>query len=405
MIDGREIDVLIEDSLGPYRIKIAVEAKDERRKLDITKFEQIVGKYRLEGGVKVDKIVVITHGGFSKQVIARARTLGVDILTLREAGETDWLTFDPRLWFLNTMFRITDVTLLPQPQGIDFEELLATGRVIWLHGTDCGTPIEFARGLFWKNAMRTQTETLKELASNAERVNEGWTARLEVQFPSNDPCVVRFGEHHFSIERLKCMVHAKAVPETARPSLTQFKFNVPLSLCGIEVTPPVPGFAPSDLWNRAVVVCSRCGRNYGSLRKWLVEKIRQDLKSNPDAASQISKVARELVDGQAWHDISYRVQNCAIRIDNAQFGIETVTAVVYRAMVPMRSTQFQLESTDGSARPITRLEATVAGRTLDFVHSDGLASGKIALRIVPISKVSVERDADCDDCERTAPTD
>lgn len=45
----REIDVLIETAVGPYSIRIAVEVKDEGRKLDATRIETIIGKYRGSG--------------------------------------------------------------------------------------------------------------------------------------------------------------------------------------------------------------------------------------------------------------------------------------------------------------------------------------------------------------------
>ena len=62
----REIDVLIESGVGPYRIKIAVEAKDEARKMDSPHFEQLLAKYQSEGSIKVNKLVIITHHGFCK---------------------------------------------------------------------------------------------------------------------------------------------------------------------------------------------------------------------------------------------------------------------------------------------------------------------------------------------------
>ena len=45
MSEPREIDVLIETAVGPYHMKIAVEAKDNRRKMDSTQFESLIGKY------------------------------------------------------------------------------------------------------------------------------------------------------------------------------------------------------------------------------------------------------------------------------------------------------------------------------------------------------------------------
>ena len=72
MSEPREIDVLIETDVGPYRIKIAVEARDHQRKMDSTQFESLIGKYLGEGGVKVNKIVIVTHNGFFEPVVQRA---------------------------------------------------------------------------------------------------------------------------------------------------------------------------------------------------------------------------------------------------------------------------------------------------------------------------------------------
>src|SRR5947209_8616319 len=63
----REIDILIETPVGPYDIKIAVEAKDEGRKMDATKIEAIIGKYRGRGSLVVNKVVVVAHRGFTEE--------------------------------------------------------------------------------------------------------------------------------------------------------------------------------------------------------------------------------------------------------------------------------------------------------------------------------------------------
>ncbi len=331
--------------------------------------------------------------------------MGVDLRTLKEAGTTDWLKFDPRLWHLNTMFRITNVELSPLPEGVHIEALIAAGRMVCSHGRDCGSPIQFAWGLFWNDAMRTQTATLKELARDAEQKLEGCGARLEFQFPACHPCVVRLGGHDYPLKKVSYVVHVKAVPEAVRTSTAQFKLDIPPHICGIEVSPPVPGVAHSDLWSRATLVCCGCGKDHGLLRTWLAKKIRCDAKSHPEMVSQIGEIARGSADGQAWYDINYRIRNGAIRIDKAQFPIESITAVVYSATAPMRSTQYELESADGPTQSITRLEVTVADRTIEFVLPDGLASDRIVLKMGPTAKVSAEQHVDCDDCGKAAPTD
>jgi len=79
----REIDVLIESEVGPYRIKVAVEAKDHKRKLNIQDIEAIIGKYCSSGSLAVEKVVVVSRRGFSKQAAKKASLIGI---RLREAG-------------------------------------------------------------------------------------------------------------------------------------------------------------------------------------------------------------------------------------------------------------------------------------------------------------------------------
>jgi hypothetical protein len=105
----REIDVLIKTSVGPYQIKIAVEAKDEGRKMDMTRFEAIIGKYLVEGDPKVNKIVVITQRGFTHPVIDRAKKLGVELLTLRQAINADWFKLYPQFVQLRIMPHICKI--------------------------------------------------------------------------------------------------------------------------------------------------------------------------------------------------------------------------------------------------------------------------------------------------------
>ena len=91
----REIDILIQSAVGPYTIRIAVEAKDESRKLDLIGFEAIIAKYLVDGGVNVNKVVVVAHNGFSESVRTRAKLLDVDLFTLSEAATADWTRLKP----------------------------------------------------------------------------------------------------------------------------------------------------------------------------------------------------------------------------------------------------------------------------------------------------------------------
>src|SRR5262245_48285264 len=86
----REIDVLHETTNSLYSIKIAVEAKDESSPIDLIAFDSYLAKFRGEGRVAVDKIIIVSRNGFTGGAIEKAKLVDVTLLTLDEAKETDW---------------------------------------------------------------------------------------------------------------------------------------------------------------------------------------------------------------------------------------------------------------------------------------------------------------------------
>jgi hypothetical protein len=129
-IDGfdREIDVLVEADLGMYRMKVAVEAKDHGRPLDVTAIETVLGKYAAASdSIRVNQVVLVSRSGFTAQAIKKAKDNQLLLLTLAEAEASKWETFVP------TPFRkfpaivsspeIVDVTCEP-PLPQDWRTLL-----------------------------------------------------------------------------------------------------------------------------------------------------------------------------------------------------------------------------------------------------------------------------------------
>ena len=82
----REVDILIESALGIYPFKIAIEAKDHGRALDVTAIEAMVGKYNAIGGIIVNKVVIVAHA-FSANAVKRAGLLGYELHTLNTLQE------------------------------------------------------------------------------------------------------------------------------------------------------------------------------------------------------------------------------------------------------------------------------------------------------------------------------
>ena len=82
----REIDVVMNVNIGIYRMKIAVEAKDERRPLDVTAIEQMIGKYS-HGDLRFDRIVIVSRSGFTKSAQEKARRAQLTLFKLNEVTQ------------------------------------------------------------------------------------------------------------------------------------------------------------------------------------------------------------------------------------------------------------------------------------------------------------------------------
>lgn len=90
--EPREIDVCMKYPDGDVRILIAVEAKYEKRKMSLDRFDALLGKYFVAGGVAIDKLVVVNAAGFVRRTVERARTVNksgkhapVELMTMSNA--------------------------------------------------------------------------------------------------------------------------------------------------------------------------------------------------------------------------------------------------------------------------------------------------------------------------------
>jgi hypothetical protein len=76
----REIDILVEFKTG---FKVAIEAKGLSRPMDATGVETYIGKYNNNGGIIVDKVIIVAHS-FSETAKQRAKNLGFSLHTINE---------------------------------------------------------------------------------------------------------------------------------------------------------------------------------------------------------------------------------------------------------------------------------------------------------------------------------
>src|SRR5206468_10198215 len=124
-------------------MKVAVEAKDESRKMDIVRFESIVAKYGPTSGIKVDKVVVVSSAGFTEQVHKRAELEGFELLTLTEALTSKWPEKVPQKLVFAIQPHLAGIHLLPANRMVAPRSLHDARFVCTCCGKDHGSPHSF----------------------------------------------------------------------------------------------------------------------------------------------------------------------------------------------------------------------------------------------------------------------
>ncbi len=177
----REIDILFEIPGGLYRVRIAIEAKDEDRPFDQTALDEYLGKYKGPNPVVVDRVVIVSRNGFTPDAVERAAAAGIHLMTLDEAKTFDWAKMGPQYGNLprqsNLHFRVAPhvckIEITPRIRGDRDGTAAKEGRLICDHGTDYGTPFEFAHRAAFQKPDDTTREKLKEVTELAKGRPEG----------------------------------------------------------------------------------------------------------------------------------------------------------------------------------------------------------------------------------------
>jgi hypothetical protein len=92
----RRVDVTVRQSVSAYSILIAIDCKRHRRKVDVGYVAAFADQAK---DVRANRAVLISNTGFTKGAVAIAKVHDMDLQTLVEAQETDWVAqFGPGAW-------------------------------------------------------------------------------------------------------------------------------------------------------------------------------------------------------------------------------------------------------------------------------------------------------------------
>ena len=385
MSEPREIDILIESEVGPYRIKIAVEAKDHHRKLDSTQFESLVGKYFVEGGVKVDKVVIVTHNGFYKPVIERAKRLGIELLTLKEAKDVDWIKFRPFPTLFKTVPRICDIEIFPPiPQEL-LETVVRDGRVFCSHGTAFGNVQQFTAFLLWNNVLRNQENILRQI--DAAAVNEPNGKKGKVEFRPDHPHMIRLPHAAFPLENMSFVVHFSRDNPQPERTQSEFRFQFAPHVCNVSIEPRIDKATDREVRSEGRLICTCCGRDHGTLDEWAHRLIFQEIFArDPETVRRFQHELSQSPIGQASLNVKVPIDSKkAVRFRGNDYPVSSisVSAHAVSAKAPIECKHYELAGTEGEGRLVTHLEATAGGKKFSIVipNIDGRPADKIVLKI------------------------
>lgn len=201
-VDGmttlREVDILIEGQFGPYKMKVAVETKDEGRKLSVTTVEQLISKYTGRCSVAVDKLVIVSSRGFSQGASEKAAAANVELLTIEQAKKKQWRTVGPQKMQFRVAPHIHQIAVSPRPSFADPAFAYRNGRLICCAGHDHGTPLQYAKCSFFHRWLPGYQTLFREIEKEIKEKRNGRGA-LRFAFPVHD-WKLRFGgiDHTFN---------------------------------------------------------------------------------------------------------------------------------------------------------------------------------------------------------------
>jgi hypothetical protein len=161
----REIDVLIEGSVGPYPFRIPVECKNWGEPVGIGEIDAYEGKLN-DIGMSVRGAIYVSAGGYESGAVSKAKGVGMVLLGI-DGLTADRLSQEAFTAVTGTMF------VIPMISAVSFVSPHSTARPLLLdiQGTLGGTILD----LVWKAWIEHESLRLEEV-EGAEAVPLGWGA-------------------------------------------------------------------------------------------------------------------------------------------------------------------------------------------------------------------------------------
>jgi hypothetical protein len=383
--DGREIDVLIESAVGPYDLRIAVEAKNETRKMDIAKFESYIGKYLAEGGVRVNKVVVVARNGFTPRVFDRAKQLDIELITVTEAVSLDWTRITPPISCLQSSVSLDGFAIDAESAVFFGDESWQNGRIYGSSGWQYGTLADFARNLFWKRLLRECRDQLLAMDAEVQSTKCSKEFGIKLETTSENRFSLAVGARKREISEFKFRVQLTPRQHAIAHISPAIQIAVQPYICKVEFVPAINGADDKRLLDDFLIRCSCCGRDHGTVRQWSHKLAITDfLARDLERQSELKRQCEESERGQAHMRITTNFPpKYRIVAGEKMYAPKSVTIQVHAGLKRGigRHSQYQICKADGSTSIVDAIEAVLGTQLVRIVLPDGLWSKRIAFRL------------------------
>ncbi|MFP4028470.1 MAG: restriction endonuclease [Candidatus Brocadiia bacterium] len=386
--DFREIDVLIRNELGPYRVKIAVEAKNESRPLAVGKIDSIVGKYRGPRRVEVNDVYVVSSRGFTSGAEKAAAAAGIKLLTLSEAETYDWGKLSLKNLMDNGQWTIPieEFHIEPEP-GVEITEGVLDEARIRCSCDECknaesedkGTLRQVAQRLFMRKfySDRNLQEEFMEMYEPEKdglffTLNQGWQS-----------AVLNYEGDEFPVQKVRIKI-GRLTPHEIPPSPfsgARFRFRKRMRITRVQIKPDIQNDNFDLEKAHLVCTCKKGQKDLGSIADYIVEVINEHIpEKNPEIIRRTFEEMRE-TDGPVVVQVHVPLNHHYVEFEGERYPITELVIFVQgeESEGSLRFESFQMRGDQLSLPNVVVGEAKAGGKRFRIVMPQSLESPRISV--------------------------
>lgn len=216
-----EVDIVIDTTVSSYPISVAIECISESRPATVEWVNEMKGKH---DSLPLDKLILVSQSGFTANAREKAIGYGLEVLTLSDAEDTNWVNYVAslaNLRFAGFSFTIEKFELrLVSPEKLRSPDLMTRDCPIKEPSADArGTVNDYAAGIPRQPAIvkGILERWIKSLDRSPDyRVNVTWQ-------PPNGTVVIDLRGSSHEVKSLECQVHVHVSDTPMRLSHAQLQ--------------------------------------------------------------------------------------------------------------------------------------------------------------------------------------